>query len=124
MAYTPTATTAVHQALLDRLTGDPVADPYFELYAGATLLATLDLDGAASTVSAVDGVLTLVPGDPAVAVASGTVTSAKLIASDDVVMDDAVPVQAGIEAVSGKLVLSSLNLISGGTITLISATIG
>lgn len=124
MAYTPTALIAVHQALLDRLTGDPVADPYFELYAGVTLLATLTIDGATSSVSGVNGVLTLVPGDPAVAVASGTATSAKLLASDDTIMDDAVPIETGVEAVSGKLVLSSLNLISGGTVTLISASIG
>ncbi|WP_295577349.1 hypothetical protein [uncultured Lamprocystis sp.] len=58
MAYTLTALSVVHQALLERLTGDPVADPYFELYAGATLLATLPIDGATSSVSEVDGVLT------------------------------------------------------------------
>ena len=68
--------------------------------------------------------LTLVPGDPAAAVASGTITSAKLLASDDAIMDSAVPIASGIEAVSGTLVLSSLNLISGGPITLISASIG
>lgn len=124
MAYTPAALSVVHQALLDRLTGDPVADPYFELYAGATLLATLTIDGAASSVSGVTGVLTLVPGDPLAAVASGTITSAKLLASDDAIMDSAVPIAVGVEAVSGTLVLSSLTLISGGTITLISASIG
>jgi hypothetical protein len=123
MPYTLAAKIVAHQALLDRLSsGSGVAA--IALYAGGTLLVSLPLDHAASSVNVTTGVLELEPGDPAAAVASGTGTSATLVARDGVVLHDVIPVEAGTSPVAGKIVFSSLNIITGGVVALVSATIG
>ena len=121
--YTPETLIVCHGALLTFMAAGS-ADARFELLAGNTLLASLPIDTTASAVHPATGVLTLEPGAPGVGVGSGTVTRAMLVGSDDTVIDDAVPVEEGINPVLGRLVLSSMNVITGGTVTLIAASIG
>jgi hypothetical protein len=52
------------------------------------------------------------------------VTVAKLLARDGTILEDAIPFEVGTATVAGKLVLSSLNLISGGGVSMPSLTIG
>lgn len=124
MAYSVAVKVAAHQALLDLLaTGS--GDATLDLLAGATPLASLPIDHAASEVDAETGQLTLASVEGGTtADASGTVTVAQLIARDGAVLEDAIPVSAGVDPVAGRVVLSSLNLISGAQVDLISATIG
>lgn len=124
MAYTLTARTVAHQALLDRLAEGNSGVAAIELYAGATLLVSLPLDHAASAVDGQTGVLNLAPGDPAAAVASGTGTVAALLARDQTVLCNQIPVATGTAAEAGKVVFSSLNVVAGGLVSLVSATIG
>lgn len=124
MGYTLSARTVAHQALLDRLSEGASGTASINLYAGATLLVSLPLDHAASAVNAGTGVLVLEPGDPAEAVASGTGTLATLVARDGVVLHDAIPVETGTSPVDGKVVFSSLAIIAGGLVSLVSASIG
>ena len=124
MAYSLAVRVASHQSLLDLLsTGSGTAA--LKLLAGSTLLATLPIDHATSAVSVTTGDLTLEPvAGGATAVASGSVTVAQLVSRDDALLEDALPVEVGVNPVVGKVVLSSVNLISGGHIDLISAVIG
>lgn len=123
MAYTVPAKIAAHQALLDLLaTGSN--DAVLRLMGGSTTLADLPIDDTASEVSAVTGELTLAHGDPGTATASGTVTKAQLIARDGTVLENNIPVQQGASPVVGYVVLSSLSLISGAEVSLVSCVIG
>lgn len=124
MAYTLAVRIAAHQSLLDLLsTGTGTAG--LKLLAGATELATLPIDHTTSEVSVVDGTLTLEPvAGGATAVASGTCTSAQLLDRDGGILDDSIAVEAGSAPVAGKVVLSSLSLIVGGQVDLISCVVG
>ena len=124
MAWSVAAKVAAHQGLLDKLKGGSSGIASLDLYAGTTLLLSSPLDHAASAVSGTTGQLTLVPGAAAVGVADGVGTAAKLVARDGTVLDADIPVEAGVTAVSGKAVYSSLNILTGGTVTLVSAVVG
>jgi len=125
MAYTNTLLQPVRAAMLTRIdTG--VDRPRFKVYNSSnTLLATFPLADPAGSVDGSTAVITLTPGaDPIVAAVTGTVTYATLEDGDGVVLDDAIPVEQGTAHVAGKVIISTLNIIAGGTVELISATIG
>lgn len=124
MAYSVAVKIAAHQALLDLLsTGS--GDASIDLLAGASVLASIPLDHASSSVDPVTGQLTLEPAaGGATFGSSGIVTSAQLIARDGAVLDDAIDVQVGTAPVNGKVVLSSTAAIAGAQVDLISAVIG
>lgn len=125
MAYTLPVRIAAHQALLDLLSAGSSGTAVLRLLDGPTTLADLPIDHAASSVSGSTGVLTLVPqSGGGTWAASGTVNLAQLIARDATVLEDAIPVEVGLVAVTGKVVLSSLTAISGGQVDLISAQVG
>jgi hypothetical protein len=125
MAYTNTLLQPVRAAMLARIdTG--AARPRFKVYNSSnTLLATFPLADPAGSVDGSTAVITLTPhADPIVAAVTGTVTYATLEDGDGVVLEDDIPVEAGTAPVTGKLVISTLDLVAGGTVELISATIG
>lgn len=123
MAYTVPAKIAAHQALLDLLaTGSN--DAVLRIIDTSTTLVDLPIDHATSAVSGTTGELTLEPGTAGTASASGTATKAQLISRDGTVLEDNIPVQAGSGAISGYVVLSSLSIISGATVSLVSCVIG
>lgn len=124
MTWSVAAKIAAHQGLLDKLKLGSTGTATLALYADTTLLVSLPIDHAASSVNATTGQLTLVPGASGTGAADGTGTLAKLTARDGTVLDDAIPVEAGVTAVSGKAVFSSLNIITGGSVTLVSAVVG
>lgn len=125
MAWTPAVLSAAHQEVLDLLNVGAGTDPTLDLYAGATLLASIPIDHATSSINAGTGQLTLAPkAGGTTAVASGTVTIAKLADKDGLVLETGIPVSQGIAPVSGQVVLSSLAILSGGQVDLISCTIG
>lgn len=125
MAYTLPVRIAAHQALLDLLSAGSSGTAVIRLLDGSTTLADLAIDHASSAVNSGTGVLTLVPAAGAATwVASGTVNIAQLIARDATVLEDGIPVEQGNVAATGKVVLSSLTAISGGSVELISAQIG
>ena len=125
MAYTLPVRIAAHQALLNLLAAGSSGTAVLRLLDGTTTLADLPIDHTASSVSGSTGALTLVPqSGGATWAASGTVGLAQLIARDATVLEDAIPVEAGFTAATGKVVLSSLTAVSGGRVDLISAQIG
>lgn len=115
---------AAHQGYLDKIKAGSTGTAAVNLYDGTTLLVSLPIDHAASSVSGTTGQLTLVPGAAGVGVAEGTGDNAAVVARDETVLEEAVEVAAGTSAVSGKAVFSSLNIIVGGAVTMTSATIG
>lgn len=124
MAYTLPARIAAHQALLELLSDGASGTAVIRLLDGETILADLPIDHEASSVNAVTGVLTLAPADGALWEESGTVDLAMLIARDETVLENGIPVESGFVASPGKVVLSSLTAISGGQVDLISAQVG
>jgi len=125
MAYTIDLLFPVRTAMLDRIdTG--AGRPAFKIYrSDDTLLATLELDDPAGEVSETTGVITLTPGDPeSNAPESGTAAYAQLVDGDGVVLENNIPVEQGTVAQSGKVILSSTNVLLGGSVELISASIG
>jgi hypothetical protein len=125
MAYTIDLLLPVRNAMLATIdTG--VARPAFKIYdSGNVLLATLALADPAGSVNGTTGLITLTPGTPETnAPAGGVASYATLSDGDGVVLEDGVPVEQGNAPVAGKVIISTLNIIAGGTVELISATIG
>ena len=87
------------------------------------LLATLAVTGG--TVDGATGVLTLTPGDPeSDAPKTGTAVTADIVNGNNVVLADDIPVAQGTSAVMGQVVISSTEIVAGGTVELVSAVIG
>ena len=87
------------------------------------LLATIPLDDPCGTVSAETALLTFaIDGDETDATA-GTAEYATVSDSDGTV-HITMPVAEGSSAVSGYLVINSLTILDGATITVVSATVG
>jgi hypothetical protein len=125
MAYTIDLLLPVRTEMLATIdTG--VARPAFRIYdSGNVLLATLALADPAGSVNGTTGLITLTPGTPETnAPASGVASYATLSDGDGVILENNVPVEQGTAPVAGKVVISTLNIIAGGTVELISATIG
>jgi len=89
------------------------------------LLAQIPLADPCGTVSSSTGVLTfdVTSAEDTSADATGTAAYGEFCDSDGNV-HLSLPTQAGSSAVSGKLVLNTLSIVSGGPVTLVSATIG
>jgi hypothetical protein len=130
MPYTVPALIAAHQGVLDKLKLGSAGTARIDLYASTTLLISLAIDHATSAVNATTGQLVLAPGSAGVGIAAGTATLAKLVARDGTVLDDAVGVidetaaAADPPAAVGKIIVSNLAVIVGGSVTLTAATIG
>jgi hypothetical protein len=125
MAYTIDLLLPVRNAMLATIdTG--VARPAFKIYdSGNVLLATLALADPAGSVNGTTGLITLTPGTPETnAPAGGEASYATLSDGDGVILENNVPVEQGTAPVAGKVIISTLNIIAGGTVELISATIG
>ncbi len=90
--------------------------------AADALLVDIPLTDPAGTVNGA-GLLTITASGDGTAGASGTAAYGELCDSDNTVRL-AIPAQAGTSAVSGKIVLNTLTIVSGGKVSLISATIG
>jgi hypothetical protein len=125
MAYTIDLLLPVRNAMLATIdTG--AARPAFKIYdSGDVLLATLALADPAGSVNGTTGLITLTPGTPETnAPASGAASYATLSDGDGVILENNVPVEQGTAPVAGKVIISTMNIIAGGTVELISATIG
>lgn len=88
------------------------------------LLAEITLADPCGSVNGTTGQLTLtMPRSDASANASGTAAYGEICDSDgDVHL--ALPTQAGSAPVTGKMVLNTLTIVSGGSVTVLSATVG
>lgn len=87
------------------------------------VLGTVTLNDPGGTVDSDTGQLTLSPAGTGAGSADGNCTYAEIRDSNDNVVV-ALPAQAGDSAVSGYVVINSLSIANGATITLVSATIG
>lgn len=88
------------------------------------LLAEIQLGDPAGTVNGTTGQLTLdITGPDDAAAASGTAAYGELCDSDGTV-HLSLPTQEGSSAVSGKLVMNTLTVVSGAPVELLSAVIG
>jgi hypothetical protein len=88
------------------------------------LLAEIPLTDPAGTVSGGTGQLTITPSGPDTS-ANNTGTAAYAEFADLAgTVHLSLPAQAGTAAVSGKIVINTLDIIAGGLVTVISATIG
>jgi len=121
--YTDPVFVAVHTALLGEIDAGAAAAK-FKLYDNAdVLLATITLADPAGTVNGTTGQLTITAPATVSAVATGTCTYGTITDSDDTVIVS-MPAEAGTSAVSGKVVLSTVDIVSGADIELISCVIG
>lgn len=82
------------------------------------LLAIVDVDNASGVIEA--NVLTFKPVGNFVVTTSGTLTSAKLFADDDVLMID----ELSVGTVASDILVDKVNVQLGGFITMSSFTIG
>ena len=87
------------------------------------LLATIPLDDPCGTVSAVTGVLTLAIGGDETDATAGTAEYATVSDSDGTV-HITMPVAEGASPAAGYLVINSLSILAGATVTVSSATVG
>lgn len=88
------------------------------------LLAEIVLTDPCGTVNGTTGQLTITPAGPDTSAnASGTAAYGELCNSAGTVYLS-LPAQAGASPVSGKLVLNTLTIVSGGPVEIVSATIG
>lgn len=123
--YSVEAKEAAHQAFADLIDAGS-AEGTLKIYDSSdVLLAEIPLNDPCGTVSAVTGVLTfdVTGAEDASADASGTAAYGEFADSDGNV-HLALPTQSGSAPVTGKLVLNTLSIVSGGPVTLISATVG
>jgi hypothetical protein len=121
--YSATAKVAAHTAFRDGVDSGAGAGT-IKIYTSVdALLATITLTDPCGTVNGTTGQLTLTASGAATASATGTAAYG-VIANSTGTAYLSLDTQAGTAAVSGKLVLNSLAITSGGAVTLISATIG
>jgi hypothetical protein len=126
MATTLIAKNAINDALV-ALVKTGAGTAALEIYSASdVLLATLALDptdeGSNDPLAAV---ITWNPGDPEDdAPATGTASYAVFINKDGNALNDSIPVTQGTSPVAGNAVLSSLDIVAGGMVRLISFTQG
>jgi hypothetical protein len=123
--YSVDAKEEAHKAFRDLIDAGSAAGRLKIRDASDVLLADIPLGDPCGTVSAVTGVLTfdVTAAEDSSADATGTAAYGEFTDSDDNV-HLSLPTQAGTAAVSGKLVLNTLSIVSGGPVTLVSASIG
>jgi len=120
--YSVNVIEAAHQAFLDLIDAGTGAGTIKLRDNADVLLGTITLTDPAGSVDATTGDLTLTASGTSSAVASGDCTYGEVCDSDDNVLLS-IPATAGTSPVVGQLVINSTDIVSGATITLVSATI-
>ena len=122
--YSAAALVAAHTAFRDLIDSGAGAGFVRIRDSADALLAQVPLSDPCGSVNGTTGQLTFsIAGPDTSADASGTAAYAEFCDSDgDVHL--ALPAEAGSSPVSGKIVLNTLSIIVGGTVTIISATVG
>lgn len=122
--YSAAALVAAHTAFRDLIDSGAGAGFVRIRDSADALLAQVPLSDPCGSVNGTTGQLTFsIAGPDTSADASGTAAYAEFCDSDgDVHL--ALPAEAGSAPVSGKIVLNTLSIIVGGTVTIISATVG
>lgn len=122
--YSVDALEAAHTAFRDLLDAGSAAGAVKIRDSADVLLAEVPLSDPCGTVSTSTGQLTFsFSGPDTSANASGTAAYAEFCDSDGNV-HLSLPAQQGTSAVSGKIVLNTLSIISGGPVSIVSATVG
>lgn len=123
--YSVTAKIQAHTAFRDLIDAGSAAGKLRIRDSADVLLAEIPLNDPCGTVNGTTGVFTfdVTGASDTSADASGTAAYGEFCDSDNIV-HLSLPTEEGNTAVSGKLVLNTLNIVSGGPVTLISATIG
>ena len=121
--YSAAAKVAAHTAFRDLIDTGSGNGTIKIRSAADVLLVTAPLADPCGTVNGTTGQLTFALGAAPTAVATGTAAYAEICDVAGAV-HLALPAQAGSAPVSGKMVLSTLSIVSGGLVTVVSATIG
>ena len=122
--YSGAAKVAAHTSFRDLVDSGSGAGFVRIRDAADVLLATIPLSDPCGSVNGTTGQLTLsIAGPDTSADTNGTAAYGEICNSSGTVYLS-LPTQAGSTAVSGKLVLNTLSIVSGTTVTLLSATIG
>lgn len=123
--YSSAAWVAAHTAILAALEGGS-GDPKIKLYDNSgspVLLGEFVIDEAGSTVNGTTGDITVaIATQEDSALASGTASYVTLCDGDGAVVYK-MSCQAGTQAVAGKCVMTTLSIIQGVEITILSCTI-
>lgn len=123
--YSNAAKKVAHEAFRDLIDSGASAGKLRIRSASDVLLADIPLADPCGTVNATTGQLTftVTNAKDTSADATGTAAYGEFCDSTNAV-HLSLPAQAGTVAVSGKLVLNTLSIVAGGTVELISATVG
>lgn len=122
--YSVAAKSAANTAILALIDAGTGAGKIALRDSADVLLGTVPLSDPGGTVNGTTGSLELdIAGDDEDADADGTIAYAEVADSDDTVIL-ALPAQQGTTPVAGYLVMNTLAVVSGGTITIASAVIG
>lgn len=122
--YSAAALTAAHTAFRDLIDAGTGAGAIRIRDAADVLLAQVPLSDPCGTLNGTTGQLTFsIAGPDTSADASGTAAYAQFVDSDGNV-HLSLPAQQGSAAVSGKIVLNTLTIISGAPVYVVSATLG
>jgi len=121
--YSVTALSAANTSFGDTIDGAATAGTLKIRDSADALLATITLDDPSFTVNGGTGQATFTADWGFLGTATGTAAYGELCDGDDAV-HLALPAEEGIAAVSGKMVLSSLSIITGQVVQVISITVG
>ncbi|MFA5388060.1 MAG: hypothetical protein WC322_06800 [Candidatus Paceibacterota bacterium] len=122
--YSVAALVAAHTAFLNLIDAGVAAGSIKIRDAADVLLAQIPLTDPCGTVNGATGQLTITPsGRDESADAAGTAAYGEFCDSAGLV-HLALPTQAGLVAVSGKLVMNTLTVVAGGPVEVLSATVG
>lgn len=121
--YAAAALVAAHTSFRDLVDSGSGAGTIKIRDSADALLSTITLTDPCGSVNGTTGQLTLVAASIPSASATGTAAYAEICNSTGTVYLS-LPAQAGSSSVSGKIVLNTLALVSGGPVELVSATIG
>lgn len=122
--YSAAAKVAAHTALRDLIDAGSSAGKLRIFDSSDTLLWQTNLSDPCGTVNGSTGQLTItVPSGTVNAVATGTAAWGALTNDADTAIWSA-PAQAGTSAVSGKLVINTLSIVSGSPVSIVSITVG
>lgn len=122
--YSAAAKVAAHTAFRDVIDGGSGAGLIRIRSAADVLLAEIVLTDPCGSVNGTTGQLTITPAGPDTSAnATGTAAYGEICDSTGAV-HLALPAQAGSAPVSGKVVLSTLSIVAGGQVTVVSATVG
>jgi hypothetical protein len=120
--YSAAALIAAQTSFRDLLDSGSAAGKIRVRDASDVLLVDIPLTDPAGTINGA-GLLTITASAAGTAAVTSTAAYGELCNSDNTVYL-ALPAEAGSVAVSGKIVLNTLSIVSGGPVELVSATIG